>query len=61
MGEWEPLLPPIGLSNMALPLESHIIVCETLSPSIYVLSSLNFMDVEFPSYEAILEAMIMDF
>jgi hypothetical protein len=61
MGAWEPLLPPIGPSNLVFPLESDLTVCETSSPGICVLSSPSFMDVEFPSDEAILEAMIMDF
>jgi hypothetical protein len=60
MGKWEPLLPPIGLSNLAFPLESRLTVCETLSPGICLLSSPRFMDVELPPDEAILEAMIMD-
>jgi hypothetical protein len=55
------LLPPFVLRDLAFPLESDLIVCKTSSPSICVLSSPSFMDVEFPSDEAILEAMIMDF
>jgi hypothetical protein len=60
MGAWEPLLPPIGLSNLVFPLESDLVVCKTSSPGICELLSPGFMDVEFPSDEAILEAMIMD-
>jgi hypothetical protein len=51
----------MGPSNMVFPLEYDIVVCETSSPSICELLSLDFMDVEFPSDEAILEAMILDF
>jgi hypothetical protein len=61
MGAWEPLLPPIGLSNLVFPLEYYLTDCEASSPGICVLSSPTFMDVELPSDEAILEAMIMDF
>jgi hypothetical protein len=60
MGAWEPFLPPIGLSNLVFPFESHITICETKGHGICVFLSLGFMDVEFPSDEAILEAMIMD-
>jgi hypothetical protein len=42
------------------PFESDLTFCETLSPGLYVLSSPSFMNVEFPSDEAILEDMIMD-
>jgi hypothetical protein len=60
MGEFNPFLSNIGLSNLLFPLEFDLTVCETLSPSIYVLSSPVFMDVELPLYKVILEAMIMD-
>jgi hypothetical protein len=61
MGACEPLLSPFGLSNLVFPLEFDLTVCETSSPGICESSSPNFLDVEFPSDEAILEAMIMDF
>jgi hypothetical protein len=61
MGACDPSLPPFVLSNYVFPLESDLFVCKTLSPGICVFSSPSFMDVEFPSDEAILEAMIMDF
>jgi hypothetical protein len=60
MGACKPFLSPLGLSNLVFPLESDLVVCKTSSPGICVLSSPGFMDVEFPSDEAILEAMIMD-
>jgi hypothetical protein len=60
MGAWEPLLPPIGPSNLVFPLESSLVFCKTSSPGICELSSPVFMDVEFHSNEDILEAMIMD-
>jgi len=46
------------------PLESNLTFCETSSPGIGEFSSpssFDFLDIEFPSDEAILEAMIMDF
>jgi hypothetical protein len=43
------------------PLEFDLTVCETSSPGVGESSSPNFMDVEFPSDEAILEDMIVDF
>jgi hypothetical protein len=49
-----------SLSNMVFPFESDLTFCNTLIPGICVLSSLDFMDVDFPSDKAILEAMIMD-
>jgi hypothetical protein len=52
MGKWEPFIPLIDPSNLALSLESDITICVFLSP--------GFMDVEFPSDKAILEAMTMD-
>jgi hypothetical protein len=60
MEAWEPLLPLIGPSNLVFPLESNLVVCNTLSPGICELLSPDFMDVELCSDEAILEAMIMD-
>jgi hypothetical protein len=56
-----PGLPLWASSNPEFPLESDLIVCETSSLGICELSSPSFMDVEFPSDEAILEAMILDF
>jgi hypothetical protein len=61
MGACEPFLSPFGPSNLGFPLESDLTICETSSPGIGESSSPNFLDVEFPSDEAILEAMIMDF
>jgi hypothetical protein len=61
MGEGELLFSPFFLSDLDFPLEYDIIVYKTLSPDICVLSSPDSKDVELPSYEAFLEAMIMDF
>jgi hypothetical protein len=61
MGAHEPFLSPIGLSNLTLPLEYDLIVCETLSHGIGDSLSLDFLDNELPLDEAILEAAIMDF
>jgi hypothetical protein len=58
---WNPWTPPMGPINSVFPLESDLVVCKTSSPGICELSSLGFMDVELPSYEAILEDMIKDF
>jgi hypothetical protein len=41
-------------------LESDLVVSKTSSHGICELSSLGFINVEFPLDEAILEAMIMD-
>jgi hypothetical protein len=60
MGACEPLLSPFGSSNLAFSLEYDLIVGETSSPSICVSLSPCFLDVEFPSDEAILEYMTMD-
>jgi hypothetical protein len=60
MGARNPFLSPLGPSNLEFPLESHLTIFETSSPGICVMSSLGFMDVEFPSNEAILEAMFLD-
>jgi len=57
----KPWPPPMGQSNLAFALEFDFVVCETLSHGICELLSPSFMDVKFPSYEAILEAMILDF
>jgi hypothetical protein len=51
MGKWEPFIPLIDPSNLALSLDSDITICVFLSP--------GFMDVEFSSDKAILETMIM--
>jgi hypothetical protein len=32
MGPWEPLLPPLGPSDLESPSESDLIVCRSLSP-----------------------------
>jgi hypothetical protein len=61
MVECEILLPPFCLSNVMLPLVSNITICETLSSGIGESSSIDFLDVELPSDEAILEDMVMDF
>jgi hypothetical protein len=61
MGVGELLLSPFSPSNMKFPLEYDFTIFYTSSPDNYVLSSPRFMDVEFPSDEAILEAMIMEF
>jgi hypothetical protein len=54
------MLYPIGACNAFLsPLGSSNIY-KTSSPDICVLWSPSFMDVYFPSDEAILEAVIMD-
>jgi hypothetical protein len=58
---WEPWPPPMGPSNMMFPLESYLVIFKTLSHGICETSSPSFMDVEFPSDEDILEAMILDF
>jgi hypothetical protein len=60
MGARENLFPPIGPSNMEFTLEFDLDVFNTSSPGICGLSSPSFMDVELPSNESILEAMIMD-
>jgi hypothetical protein len=60
MGVWEPLLPPIGPSDLEFTLKSNITICETLSPGIYAPSSPGFLDDEFPSDDDILEDMIME-
>jgi len=60
MGACEPFLSPFAPSNLVFPLMFDLIVYETSSPSIRVSLSPSFMDVEFPSDEAILEDMIMD-
>jgi hypothetical protein len=60
IGAGEILLSPFGLSNMMVPLDFDLTICETSIPSNYELSSLSFMDFEFPLDEVILEAMIMD-
>jgi hypothetical protein len=49
------------MRDCVFPLESDLAICKTSSPSICVPSSPDFMDVELPSDEAILEAMIMYF
>jgi hypothetical protein len=36
---WEAWPPPMGPSNLVFPLESDLVVCETLIPSICELSS----------------------
>jgi hypothetical protein len=90
MGAWEPLLPPLGLSDLEFPFESDLIVCRSSSPCACDSSlidsaspgqnlhrhmeygqftspfgtvdpprSCDFLDIEFPSDEAILEAMTM--
>jgi hypothetical protein len=61
MGESELFLSPFGPCDLDFPLESDLPICKTLSPGICVLSSLRFLYIEFPSNEAILEAMMMDF
>jgi hypothetical protein len=65
MGAWDPFLPHIVPINWVFPLEYDLVVCNTLSHRICELSSPTFMDVGFPSdeaiLEAILEAMIIDF
>jgi hypothetical protein len=61
MGLGELLLSPFFLSNLEFPLELDLTICEISSHSNYLLSSPNFMDVDFPSDEAILEDKIMDF
>jgi hypothetical protein len=60
IGACKPFLSPPGPNNMTFPLEFDLVVCKTLSPGICELSSPCVMDVEFPSNEAILEAMIME-
>jgi hypothetical protein len=60
MGACKIFLFPFGPSNLALPLESDLTVCETLSPGICVSSIPGFLDVELPLDEVILEAMVMD-
>jgi hypothetical protein len=32
MGEWEPLLPPLGPSDLESPFESDLIFCRSSSP-----------------------------
>jgi hypothetical protein len=90
MGEWEPLLHPLGLSDLEFPFESDLIVCRSSSPCAYDSSLIDssspgqnlhrhmeygqfaspfgtvdppclsdLSDFEFPSDEAILEAMTM--
>jgi hypothetical protein len=61
MGKGDLLLSPFVPSDLDFSLESDITICKTSSPGICVMSSLGFMDVEFPSDEAILEALITDF
>jgi hypothetical protein len=61
MGACDPLLSPIGLSNLAFPLEFDLTIGETSSHGMCAPSSPDFLDVELPSNEAILEAMIIDF
>jgi len=51
----------MGLSIPLFPLESDIIFCETSILGICESSSPSFMDVDIPSDDAILEAMILDF
>jgi hypothetical protein len=63
MGRRYPLVSHIGLRDLDFSLESDLTVCETSSPGICESSSPNlhdFLDVKFPSDEAILEAMILD-
>ena len=63
MGEREPFLSPIGPSDFEYLIESDIIFSETSSPRICESSSPSlhdFLDVKFPSNEAIIEAMIID-
>jgi hypothetical protein len=60
IGACKPFVSPLGLSNLTFPLDSNIVVCKTSSLGICVLSSPDFMGIELPSDEAILEAMIMD-
>jgi hypothetical protein len=90
MGAWEPLLPPLGLSDLESPFESDLTVCRSSSPracdsslidsaspgqnlhhhmeygqftspfgTVNPPRSCDFSDFEFPSDEAILEAMTM--
>jgi hypothetical protein len=61
MGGCDPFISPFGQINIVFPLEYDITICNTSSPGIFVSTSLNFLDVELPLDEAILEAMIMDF
>jgi hypothetical protein len=60
IGACKPLLSSFDQSDLEFPLEFNLTLCKTSIPDICVLSSLGFMDVEFPSDEAILEVMIMD-
>jgi hypothetical protein len=59
MGKWDPLLCLVVQSDLEFSLDSDLTVCETSSPSICESSSPSFLDVEYSSDEAILEAMIM--
>jgi len=61
MGACEPLLYPIGPSNLEFPLEYDLTICETSSLGICESSSPSlhdFLDAKFLSDEAILEAII---
>jgi hypothetical protein len=58
---WYPWPPTMGSSNLTFPFDSDLIVFDTLSSGICELLSPDFMDVEFPLDEPILEAMILDF
>jgi hypothetical protein len=62
-GARDPLLPPIGLSDLEFPIKSSLTICETLSLGICESSNPylhDFLDVELPSNKAILKAMILD-
>ena len=61
MGACDPSLLPFVMRDCVFHLESDLAICKTSSPGICVPSSPDFMDVELPLDEAILEAMIMDF
>jgi hypothetical protein len=61
MGACDASLSHFGLSDLEFPLKSDLTIYETLIPGMRALSSPDLLDVEFPSDEAILEAMIMDF
>jgi hypothetical protein len=61
IGACEHLISLIGLSYLRFSFESNIIVCETSILGIFASSSPDFLDVEFPSDEAILEDVIMIF
>jgi hypothetical protein len=61
MGVCEPFLSLFGSSNLVFTLDFDLTSYKTLSTGICASSSPNFLDVELPSDEAILESMIMDF